>query len=276
MENLGEKLKSLRLDLGLTQTEMAAGVISVSFYSKVERGLHSIGAEELLEILKRHDINVASFFSDEKKENVNRKKLISLMNKFVKVATEDNDNEIKGVILDLEKIKPQTPLIESLILQAKLISNTHDTESLKKLTNQQKQKMKQIVFQKDTDENEYFRIVIFANLIRIYSLEEANFLIKSITRRYSNVNGLEKKMEVALSVLMVNYINWCIEQGKFDYSYEALKYLTKLPNIIELAFTKILGQYFDDLIDHKFEEAKNIRKILNKSGYETIVNKMVK
>ena len=35
--NIGETLKSMRLHAGLTQTEMAAGIVSESYYSKVER-----------------------------------------------------------------------------------------------------------------------------------------------------------------------------------------------------------------------------------------------
>ena len=36
---IGEALKSLRLHAGMTQTEMAAGIVTESFYSKVERDL---------------------------------------------------------------------------------------------------------------------------------------------------------------------------------------------------------------------------------------------
>lgn len=33
---IGEALKSVRLHAGISQTEMAAGIVSESFYSKVE------------------------------------------------------------------------------------------------------------------------------------------------------------------------------------------------------------------------------------------------
>ena len=41
---IGEALKKEREDLGLTQTEMAAGVISTAHYSKIERDKHDISA----------------------------------------------------------------------------------------------------------------------------------------------------------------------------------------------------------------------------------------
>ena len=45
---IGSTLKQLRTKLGLTQAEMAAGIISVSFYSKVERDIHVIGTIEFI------------------------------------------------------------------------------------------------------------------------------------------------------------------------------------------------------------------------------------
>ena len=226
MNYIGKKLKSLRQELGLTQTEMAAGVISVSFYSKVERGLNDIGVNDFLEILQKHNVSLQGFLDDYKVEEVNKKHLITLMNQFVKAATEDKDKEIKSIIAKLESIQPRTPFIDFSILQAKLIANTHDNGALQKLTTKQKREMKRIIFQKDTDENQYHRIVIIANIIRIYSFEEATFLIKSIIRRYQNLDKLEIKMITALSVLMINYVNWCVEEKNYKDCVEPLKYLS--------------------------------------------------
>lgn len=276
MNYIGDKLKNLRQQLGLTQTEMAAGVISVSFYSKVERGLNDIGVNDFLEILKSHNVTPKEFFEDIIIKDNDEKKLNGLVNRFIKVATEDNDVEINKVIKELDKIKIQTPFIKFSKLAAKLIANTHDKKALKRLTTKQKNQIKKMIFQKDTDENEYYRIVILANIIRIYSFEEATFLVKGVIRRYDSSEKVESKTEVALSGLMINYINWCMELGKIDYCYEPLNFLKRLPEKIDLAFTKILGLYFGDLIKQKKNEAKEIRVILNKAGYSTFVNKIAK
>ena len=263
MNYIGDKLKNLRQQLGLTQTEMAAGVISVSFYSKVERGLNDIGVNDFLEILKSHNVTPKEFFEDIIIKDNDEKKLNGLVNRFI-------------VIKELDKIKIQTPFIKFSKLAAKLIANTHDKKALKRLTTKQKNQIKKMIFQKDTDENEYYRIVILANIIRIYSFEEATFLVKGVIRRYDSSEKVESKTEVALSGLMINYINWCMELGKLDYCYEPLNFLKRLPEKIDLAFTKILGLYFGDLIKQKKNEAKEIRVILNKAGYSTFVNKIAK
>lgn len=59
---IGQALKSLRLHAGMTQTEMAAGIVTESFYSKVERGVHAIDANVLIQILAKHHFDVPGFF----------------------------------------------------------------------------------------------------------------------------------------------------------------------------------------------------------------------
>ena len=276
MNYIGNKLKALRQELGLTQTEMAAGVISVSFYSKVERGLNDIGVNDFLEILHKHNVEPQKFFNDFKVKKDNRKLVLSLMNKFIKAAYSDNDEVIKKIIKELQLIKPRTAFIKFSLLQAKLIEQTKDINALKKLDKSQKNKIKKIIFQKDTDENEYHRISLIGNIIQIYSFDEASFLVNSIIRHYHNVDKLDKKIMIALSVLMINYIDWCYKEERYSLCSVPINFLKRLPNDIELAFGKILGRYYEDLISNKKDEANIIRDILIKSGYEANVKKMVK
>lgn len=86
---IGEALLNLRKQLGLTQTEMAANVVSTSFYSKVERNIHDIGTNDLLQILNKHQINATFFF-----ENLNDKENISedIMNR-ISVAFEQKSRD---------------------------------------------------------------------------------------------------------------------------------------------------------------------------------------
>lgn len=60
---IGEALKSLRLHAGMNQTQMAAGIVTESFYSKVERGVHAIDADVLIQILTAHHFDVTTFFA---------------------------------------------------------------------------------------------------------------------------------------------------------------------------------------------------------------------
>ena len=52
---IGEALKQLRLHAGLTQNQMATGLMSESFYSKVERDVHEIDANLLIRVTAKLD-----------------------------------------------------------------------------------------------------------------------------------------------------------------------------------------------------------------------------
>ena len=62
-KTIGEILKSIRKEAGLSQSEMCEGVLSVSAYSKIERGIHQIDIDTLYEILGRNSsiIDVKTF-----------------------------------------------------------------------------------------------------------------------------------------------------------------------------------------------------------------------
>lgn len=62
-KTIGEILKNIRKEAGLSQSEMCEGVLSVSAYSKIERGIHQIDIDTLYEILGRNSsiIDVKTF-----------------------------------------------------------------------------------------------------------------------------------------------------------------------------------------------------------------------
>ncbi|WP_236253624.1 hypothetical protein [Lactobacillus ultunensis] len=59
---IGEALKQIRSELCLTQNQMCAGVVTRSFYAKVESGNNRISADKLAEILFQHDIDINYFY----------------------------------------------------------------------------------------------------------------------------------------------------------------------------------------------------------------------
>lgn len=60
--NIGQLLREYRFHAGFTQKEMAAGIISESFYSRVERDTREIDAKDLVRLLEAHRFDVATFF----------------------------------------------------------------------------------------------------------------------------------------------------------------------------------------------------------------------
>ena len=74
---LQKKVKTVKIGKSLRETRLAAGVVSESFYSKVERGIHNIDADTLVKLLKARKINPEGFFNQAIKMAGNKKNTAS-------------------------------------------------------------------------------------------------------------------------------------------------------------------------------------------------------
>lgn len=87
----GEHLRIWRIALGISQEDFVEGIISESYYSKIERGKAGIKITHLLAILKKNGISLADFLSDlDEKERI--------------------DNQI----IDLDKLQVLLPVLDRL------------------------------------------------------------------------------------------------------------------------------------------------------------------
>lgn len=59
---IGEALKEMQKELGLTGKEMAAGIITTGTYSRVIHGTRRISSDLLIKLLLKHNIDLSYFF----------------------------------------------------------------------------------------------------------------------------------------------------------------------------------------------------------------------
>ena len=88
---IGELLKDYRIKQGKNQREFIDGIVSQSYYSKVEKEIHRITADDLLEILNHNGIPVKKFF--EKLEIDPNQWQIDKINKLMEEITEASYSE---------------------------------------------------------------------------------------------------------------------------------------------------------------------------------------
>ncbi|MBA1394604.1 XRE family transcriptional regulator, partial [Lactobacillus sp. XV13L] len=107
---VNELLKHYRLMANKTQKEWAGTAISPSFYSKIEKGLNRITADDLVSLLDYNNISAAEFF-----ENINLEKSLQY----------DREYELKKLIGEayykssLDKLKHVKAMIEQETLPNK-------------------------------------------------------------------------------------------------------------------------------------------------------------
>ena len=118
MENtilVGSALKNKRKELGLSQKEMVGSVLSVSYYSKVERNLFDINVNDLMRILTLHGIDVVRFFREIKTNKLSEQEILT--KKLQQAFYEQNLDKINHIVTRIEELKYD----DHLILLAKLM-----------------------------------------------------------------------------------------------------------------------------------------------------------
>ena len=103
---IGEKLRELRLQRGLTQEEMADRCeLSKGFISQVERDLASPSIATLKDMLECLGVSLQAFFTDDSKEKV----VFTPQDMFEK---EDEDKKITWLVPDAQKNSMEPILLE--------------------------------------------------------------------------------------------------------------------------------------------------------------------
>ena len=98
---IGKELKKLRLELRLSQTEMVGDILTKSYYSKIERGLHEINAKDLIEILERNRVNISDFFQGIESKGKSKKYLEQLRNAYYEQNPFQLYPELEGIEFEI-------------------------------------------------------------------------------------------------------------------------------------------------------------------------------
>lgn len=263
---IGELLKQTRQSLGLTQTEMAAGIVSTSYYSKVERNIHQISADELIAILNRHHIDNAAFFAHLSSSSSQKKR------DFIKEIGDAYEKKDKQTLLAIKKDIDQLPDSKQkkyYQLQIELVLNVYLTKA-DDIPDELKNNLKKFVFQ-DNNWNEN-SLQLFRETIRVYDIDELTFLVNAILVKYQQPAELPIKTQEILGEICINFLDKCYEHNTPELIKQPLQYISKLSNASELLLVKILKNYYQAVFNKNIDEVKTISGVLEKAGWKDFVS----
>ena len=263
---IGELLKQTRQSLGLTQTEMAAGIVSTSYYSKVERNIHQISADELIAILNRHHIDSSAFFAHFSNFNSQEKR------DFLKEIGDAYEKKDKQELLTIKKNIDQLPDSRQkkyYQLQIDLVLNVYLTKAAD-IPAELRNDLKKFVFQ-DNNWNEN-SLQLFRETIRVYDIDELSFLVNAILAKYHQPAELPIKTQEILGGICINFLDKCYEHNTPELIKQPLQYISKLSNASELLLVKILKNYYQAVFNKNADEVKVISGVLEKAGWKDFVS----
>ena len=257
---IGKAMRALRVNLGLTQKQMVKGTkISITHYSKMEKGQNRIFVDDLIEILKARHISLSDFFSRyvDKSNVLNKSESLNM-------AFYSNDldkaKKIKKDILSSKESSIELKDRAILIVDA-LSQNNKNLEKV----------MKDFFLYENWTEYDS-AIIILSNSIRTTNLENIKPLIFKLIKKYNDLGTQNIERQRRLGTVGINFLfNFRKNSKGFDNTVVAvLKWLETLSCVPELGIIKEIYRYFLFLYTDRGEQARNIKETLKLSGYESI------
>lgn len=204
MVTVGQQLRKTRMFLGITQEEMAKGIVATSFYSRVERDKVDININDLILILNENHVSLRDFFE-----------------KF-------NDNFYQGLNFELS------------------INNQKALEKLKESNF-------------DNDKS----VAQFA-----LSMSDYDFLdLKLIMKKIMDLKVKSANSDV-INLILINYMNRSYRENEISEIKKIITYLKHFDKWSGFFLAKIIGQYYEALVNGKSARAEQIRNLLLDYGYQ--------
>lgn len=250
---IGEKLKKTRIMLGLTQGQMALGVMTSSFYSRIERGINQIGMDDLIKILNEHHVSLRDFFRDVDIA----KPIIQKSDEQIWLAYNDCDLD------KLKKIKYNTLPDYRTKLELKLMIAVLNNQ-VAQLPIDLRQAMRQNILQiGQWNTNSLRQLALTAPL---YSQEELSLLINSILSEFTAMQFDDQRELTALANVLLTYLRISFSTSN-PLIRKVLNFMKTLPGSPTIFLQKSLASYFTAILNDNTSAAIKIVEILHKSGY---------
>lgn len=237
---IGELLKKYRLENLKTQKEWVGDIVSPSYYSKVEKNIHRITAEDLILLLKYNNIKLEEFFKqlnqEEETEEEQEDRLFNL-------ALEAN---YKNSVDDLHKIKRIFEKSNFADKEERIVYIDAELAEMtdQKLPVEEEQTLKQLIF-KVADFNED-SLRLYCNYMSIFDIDSNLIISKRIVKQF--INSSKGKLQAITLAIITNTVIQCVEnqrEDEADFFVESAQQVTVMP---ENFFFKNILQFMANII----------------------------
>ncbi|WP_289762280.1 helix-turn-helix domain-containing protein [Lactobacillus intestinalis] len=266
---IGEALKKIRSELGLTQKEMCGDIMSRSYYARVESDKSYISANMLIQLLLIHKIDMNHF-----------EKLVKKTYKPMYLVEEEVLNKKIGYAINIRDINraefyydkilqlPKAKLlkIRSTVMVAYLNNNLSRIDSsLKNVLMKEFHKTEKWSMNMQS-------LKLLESTMILWEEERLDFFINQLL---SNIKKNNVNMDYLLKIYLNIFNNYLFIYKKRHTTFDdmapqvkdVVNYLCQLPSIEKMSLYKLIGNYYKAFFNYKVADSKEIEKIINQCGY---------
>ena len=265
--NIGSALYNYRIKLGLTMEQMSAGIITTSYYSKVEKGSHRISAEDLFKILEEHQISKENFIKEINQSSA--EELFEQYHQKINYLYMKNDSQgLKRLLVEIEadtKIKEDKRKILQTIIELSFEILDHQLPN---------EESKQYVYDKlfSLPDWDNFKLTLYCNLIAFYSIEMNQSMIASILAK--GMGHYTREQRNIILLILTNMIGGCMGEVPDSLVRYYLEIIYRENTAVSNTFAKIMANYYEMILDYKettdqilVDKINNIIQLIDDIGF---------
>lgn len=270
---IGEALKQIRHELYLTQEQMCAGVVTRSFYAKVESGRNRISADKLTEILFEHDIDITYFYQLLRNTHSSQSKLKENdLNQKMNQAF--NSGKIELIEQNYHKILLQSN--SSILKLRAMISVANLKDELNLIDPKVKEKL---FVEFDEGANWMTRpdlLRLFTDTMPLWDSSDLSFFIGRLLAKVQKEHNIPELLQERYLRVFENYLAVYYKKNNpvktIDVNVQkTFDYILNLEPTVHFLLYKIAAVYLQNLFLGNKEEAQKIKDEMKKYGYQDIV-----
>ena len=207
MENYGKTLKKIRESLSFTQTDISAGIMSQSNYSKVEKGEIDIPFSKMSDLLNRLGMSVDEFLyvhRDYAKNPGNQLKRLKQLSAGDKESILKNINELKAIQNLSQREQELLIIFEALLL---VLKNDYDAAHVKVL---------QVWNRLENHDNWYlYDIRLINSILYLFPIDVAESIVNLALKRLNDYKNFRNLNQLAAN-LQINFLLLLIDHKKYN------------------------------------------------------------
>lgn len=267
---IGEALRKIRNDLGLSQAKMCEGIIQRPFYALVESGKSGIGAESLIKILVKHEIDLDYFYNlvadtyIPEHEKLNR----DLQLKMEKAV---NFKDLEAINYYESKILTSSTN-EILKLRAQ-VTAAYFKDCLNKVDENTKNNIYR-KFDRDSWITSPELLRLITNTMPLWDQEALSTLIKHLLRVIKKEKALSELMLERYIRILGNYLVTCYDRNCYKQYMlliqQIINYIIEMTNSFHFMIYRFHAYYMYALFRKDKEKIRSIRATLEEYSYSYI------
>ena len=245
---IGELLKEYRITQGKSQKEFTDSgmIVSQSYYSKVEKNIHRITADSLIELLHYNNIPLDEFFGRiNQNDKIQHQQVKDFNNMLVDAYYDSDVNKIKQIKeLVIQSNLPDKDKKEELLwvdAWLEVLKGPKDTPNT-----ELREKVKDKIFNLPNFNKS--NVALFCNFMQFYDLDSNKIIGRRIVEQY--INSKDIKMQIALIAIIVNIIVFSLKEKRENEVSFFIENAEKIKTRPELVFYKIALYFFENIVNY--------------------------